>query len=48
MRAYPKVADMPSRKMRKAQRKRTWVENSNAMEVARKARRAKRLGEMTK
>lgn len=48
MKAYPTSATMPNRKQRKAQRKKIFLDNSNAMEAARKARRAKRLGEPSK
>lgn len=44
MRTYPTVKDTPSRKQRKAQRRKIFEENKGAMEAARKARRAARVG----
>lgn len=46
MKPYPTVETTPNRKQRKSQRKKIFLDNQNAMEVARKARRAKRLGEV--
>lgn len=45
MRNYPTAIEMPSRKMRKALRKKIFAENLEAMKLAREARRLKRTGE---
>jgi len=39
MKTYPTVATTPNRKQRKSQRRKIFAENSDAMAVARRARR---------